>query len=62
MGDQAIYKDSSTGQSVQLSSQYNHVWASTTGNTNDYILTDSPSYDPNGRVGSSGWSEMQIQH
>jgi hypothetical protein len=62
MGDQAIYKDPSTGQNVQMSSQYGHVWASTTGNTNDYIMTDSPSYDPNGKVGSSGWTEMQIQH
>jgi hypothetical protein len=62
MGDQAIYKDPSTGQRVQMSSSYGHVWASTTGNTNDYILTDSPSYDPNGHAGSASWSEMQIQH
>jgi len=62
MGDQAIYKDPSTGQNVQLSSQYNHVWASTTGNTSDYILTDSPSYNPNGQAGSAGWTEMQMQH
>jgi hypothetical protein len=62
MGDQAIYKDPSTGQNVQLSSQYNHVWASTTGNTNDYILTDSPSYNPNGQAGSAGWTQMQLQH
>jgi hypothetical protein len=62
MGDQAIYKDPSTGQNVQMSSQYGHVWASSTGNTNDYIMTDSPSYDPNGKVGSSGWTEMQMQH
>ena len=62
MGDQAIYKDPSTGQRVQMSSGYNHVWASSTGNTNDYIMTDSASYDPNGRVGSSGWSQMQMEH
>jgi hypothetical protein len=62
MGDQAIYKDPSTGERVQMSGGYDHVWASSTGNTNDYILTDSASYDPNGRVGSSGWSQMQIEH
>jgi hypothetical protein len=62
MGDQAIYKDPSTGQRVQMSSGYDHVWASSTGNTNDYIMTDSASYDPNGRVGSSGWSQMQMEH
>ena len=62
MGDQAIYKDPSTGQRVQMSSGYDHVWASASGNTNDYILTDSASYDPNGRVGNSGWKQMQMEH
>jgi hypothetical protein len=62
LGDRAIYKDPSTGQNVQLSSQYGHVWASTTGNTNDYILTDSPSYDPNGQAGSANWTQMELQH
>jgi hypothetical protein len=62
MGDQAIYKDPATGQKVQMSSQYGHVWASTTGNTNDYILTDSASYDPNGKVGNAGWTQMEEQH
>ena len=61
MGDQAIYKDSSTGQRVQLPSGSDHVWASTTGNTNDYILTNSPSYDPNGHAGSAGWTQMQME-
>ena len=61
MGDQAIYKDSS-GQRVQLPSGSDHVWASTTGNTNDYILTNSPSYDPNGHAGSAGWTQMQMEH
>jgi hypothetical protein len=59
MGDQAIYKDPSTGQRVQMSNQYNHAWASTTGNTNEYILTDSPSFNPNGQAGSGSWTQMQ---
>ncbi len=62
MGDQAIYKDPSTGEHVQMASGYDHVWASTTGNTNDYIMTDSAAYDPNGRAGSAGWSQMQMEH
>ena len=62
MGDQAIYKDPSTGQRVQMSSGSDHVWASTTGNTNDYILTDSASYDPNGHAGSAAWTQMQVEH
>jgi hypothetical protein len=61
MGDQAIYKDPSTGQRVQMSSGYDHVWASSTGNTNDYILTDSASYNPNGHAGSSAWTQMQME-
>ena len=59
MGDQAIYKDPSTGQNVQMSNQYDHAWASSTGNTNEYILTDSPSFNPNGQVGSGSWTQMQ---
>ena len=59
MGDQAIYKDPSTGQNVQLSNQYAHAWASTTGNTNEYILTDSASYNPNGQAGRSGWTQLK---
>ena len=62
MGDQAQYRDPSTGHSVILPSGADHVWASRTGNSNEYILTDSASYNPNGQVGSSGWSEMQMQH
>ena len=62
MGDQAVYKDPSTGQRVQMSGGYDHVWASTTGNTSDYILTDSASYNPTGQAGSSSWSQMQVEH
>jgi hypothetical protein len=59
MGDQAIYRDPYTGQNVQLSSQYQHTWASTTGNYTEYILTDSPSFNPNGQVGSGAWTQME---
>ncbi len=62
MGDEAIYKNSAPGQTVQLSSGYDHVWASSTGNTNEYILTDSASYNPNGQAGSSGWTQLQMIH
>jgi hypothetical protein len=61
IGDQAIYTDPSNGQRVQMSNQYAHAWASTTGNTNEYILTDSPSFNPNGQGGSGSWTQMQ-QH
>jgi hypothetical protein len=60
MGDQALYHDPASGQNVQLSSGYDHVWASSTGNNNTYILTDSPSYDPNGKDGSGSWTQLQM--
>jgi hypothetical protein len=59
MGDRTEYTNSATGQHVQLPSQYGHAWASTTGNTNEYIVTDSSSYNPNGNAGSGSWTEMQ---
>ena len=62
MGDQAIYQDPASGHQVQMSSQYSHAWASTTGNTNEYILTDSSSYNPNGQAGSGSWSQLQVVH
>jgi hypothetical protein len=60
MGDQAIYHDPASGQNVQLSSGYDHVWASSAGNNNSYILTDSPSYNPNGQAGGGSWTQMQM--
>jgi len=62
MGDQAIYSDTSTGQRVQMSKQYSYAWASTTGNSNDYILTDSPPFNPNGLVGSGSWTQMRPEN
>jgi hypothetical protein len=59
MGDRTEYSNPATGEHVQLPSQYGHAWASSTGNTNDYIVTDSPSYNPNGNVGNGTWTEMQ---
>jgi hypothetical protein len=44
MGYQAIYKDPSTGLRIQMSSGYGHVWSS--GNSNEYIMTDSPPSTP----------------
>jgi hypothetical protein len=59
MADQAVYANPLNGHRVQMSNQFQHAWASTTGNMNEYILTDSPSYDPNGQAGPSQWTQMQ---
>ena len=58
-GDQAAYRDPATGDRVQVPGGYAHAWASTTGTTTDYVLTDSPSYDPNGHAGPGTWTELQ---
>jgi hypothetical protein len=62
MGDQAVYSDPATGQRVQMSNQYSHAWASTIGDTNEYILTDSPSFNPNGQVGSGSWTQLRPEN
>ena len=38
MGDRPSTATLATGQRVQMSNQYNQAWASTTGNSNEYIL------------------------
>jgi hypothetical protein len=52
----AVYKDPGTGARVQMSNQYDHAWSSGNG---EYILTDSASYNPNGHVGSSNWTQLE---
>ena len=61
-GDQAVYRDPATGGRFQMTSTYGHVWGSTTGNNTDFIFSDSPSLDPNGRVGNGTWREYQPEH
>lgn len=51
-----------TGERVQMNSGYGHAWTSTTGNGSDYVLTDSSSFDPNGKLGSGSWTELQPEH
>lgn len=38
------YRDPGTGDRVELSNQYGHAWSNGAG---EYILSDSPSFDPN---------------
>jgi hypothetical protein len=49
------YRNPSTGETVELSSQYGHAWA----NGNEYILTDSASFNPNIALRSGNWTEME---
>ena len=60
-GDQAVYHNAD-GTRVQLPGNFGHAWASTTGNTTDFIVTDSPSFNPNGVVGSASWGQLTPEH
>ena len=53
--DTETYRDTSTGQRVELSNQYGHAWKSASG---EYLLSDSPNFDPN-TVSNQSWSQMQ---
>jgi hypothetical protein len=58
-GDQALFKDPNTGQQIQANSSYNHQWMSGDGQT--LLQTNDHAYDPNGRVGSQAWTELEPQ-
>jgi hypothetical protein len=56
--DRQDFKNPSTGQTIEASSQYNHQWMSADGST--LIQTNDHAYDPNGQVypGNQSWSEL----
>jgi len=53
--DVETYRDPNSGERVELSNQYGHAWSNGAG---EYILSDSPSFNPNAHVNGS-WTEMQ---
>jgi hypothetical protein len=53
--DVRTYRDPSTGQTMELSNQYNHAWLN--GN-NQYIMSDDPSFDPNSALPGT-WNQLQ---
>jgi hypothetical protein len=56
--DRQEFKNPSTGQTIEASSQYNHQWMSSDGST--LIQTNDHSYDPNGQVYpvNQSWTEL----
>ena len=54
--DQGIFQDPTTGQKFQASSDFNHQWISGDGQT--MLQTNDHTYDPNGREGTQGWTEL----
>jgi len=50
------YRDPTTGRTMELSNLYDHAWLN---GTNEYIMSEDPSFDPNGRL-SGSWNQLQL--
>jgi hypothetical protein len=59
--DRQEFKNPNTGQTIEASSQYNHQWISSDGNT--LIQTNDHTYDPNGQVNpvNTSWTELVVK-
>jgi Cysteine rich repeat len=49
------FRDPSTGNTVELSSQYDHAWLNS---NNEYVMSDDPNFNPNTQL-SGNWSQLQ---
>jgi hypothetical protein len=49
------FKDPTTGGTMELSNLYDHAWLN---GSNEYIMSDDPNFDPNGRL-SGSWNQLQ---
>ncbi len=49
------FRNPGTGETVELSNQYGNAWSNGKG---EYLLTDSPSFDPN-TVSKEGWTQLK---
>jgi hypothetical protein len=50
------FVDPRTGGTMELSNLYDHAWLN---GTNEYIMSEDPNFDPNGRV-SGSWNQLQV--
>ena len=59
--DRQDFKNPNTGQTIEASSQYNHQWMSSDGQT--LIQTNDHTYDPNGKVNpvNTSWTELVVK-
>ena len=53
--DVETYRNPDTGERVELSNQYGHAWTNGSG---EYILSDSPNFNPDQHLNGS-WTQMQ---
>jgi hypothetical protein len=49
------FRDPSTGNTFELSNQYDHAWLN---GSNEYVMSDDPSFNPNGQLNGS-WTTLQ---
>jgi hypothetical protein len=49
------FRNPATGDTVELSNRYGNAWSN---GKNEYLLSDSPSFDPNS-VSRDGWTRLQ---
>jgi len=50
------FRDPSTGETFELSNQYDHAWRN---GSNDYVMSDDPSFNPNAALNGS-WSSLEV--
>jgi hypothetical protein len=49
------FRNPSTGGTFELSNQYDHAWLN---GSNEYIMSDDPNFDPNGKL-NGNWTSLQ---
>jgi hypothetical protein len=49
------FRDPSTGNTMELSSQYDHAWLNGAG---EYVMSDDPNFNPNAQL-SGSWNQLQ---
>ena len=49
------FRDPSSGATFELSNQYHHAWLN---GSNQYVMSDDPNFNPNGRV-NGDWTSLQ---
>jgi hypothetical protein len=50
------FRDPSSGATFELSNQYDHAWLN---GSNDYIMSDDPNFNPNGKL-DGNWNSLQV--
>jgi hypothetical protein len=52
------FRDPATGNTMELSSQYDHAWLN---GSNEYVMSDDPNFNPNSQL-SGSWNQLQVVH